>query len=132
MLKDNERKLTTFVSGVDESFDGQTDRTYLYYNISKDGVYKYRHLLSRKYVFFDLDDPAHEEFIDNNNIVFFTQSIKNPDIRTQDFEEIRENYILYLLNAPTYEDTYSFDSLKKTLNSGSIRVRKAQNNSDIK
>ena len=44
----------------------------------------------------------------NNNIVFFTQSIKNPDIRTQDFEEIRENYILYLLNAPTYEDTYSF------------------------
>ncbi|MBE6158207.1 MAG: hypothetical protein E7159_00050 [Firmicutes bacterium] len=132
VLEDNERKLTTFVSGVDKSLDDETDRTYLYYNISKDRVYKYRHLLSRKYVFFDLDDPAHEEFIDNNNIVFFTQSIKNPDIRTQDFEEIRENYILYLLNAPTYEDTYSFDSLKTTLYSGSIRVRKAQNNSDIK
>ena len=109
------------------SFNVVSDKTYLYYGMNSDYICKYRHLLSRKVVFFNKNDQAHDDFINNSNILYFTQSIKNPDIREQDFEEIRTNYILYILSKQNYEDINNFDTLKTSLSSGQIRVRKAIN-----
>ena len=110
------------------NFNVVSDKTYLYYGMNSDYICKYRHLLSRKVVFFNKNDQAHDNFINNSNILYFTQSIKNPDIREQDFEEIRDNYIIYLLSVPKFEDINKFELLKTNLYSGSIRVRKARVN----
>ena len=125
-----EQKVEEFEQGLKDwikNFNDPTDRTYLYYGMNGTDIYKYRHLLSRKLVIFNIRDNAHDKFIDDNNVIFFKQSIKNPDIREQDFEEIRTNYILNLLSKQKYEDLNNFDTLKTTLSSGQIRVRKAIN-----
>ena len=132
MTNEEYQKITTNYNNIQNSINNYVDNlnfednTYLFYGITD--VFKYRNLISRKYVIFNLTDKQQSDFIDNNNVLFYTKNDNSMDISEEEFENIRRMYIQNLVYAGYNNVDYLSELCNLKIANGRTRIRKSRIN----